>query len=81
MKLLDRFPDAIDVVVRGIKSGLPLGDSLRQRHSSSADTDQRQVLGTAALLHDFMSQPLQRAVNLRRGHQLRFFDDFHCAEF
>jgi tight adherence protein B len=28
-KFLDRFPDAIDVVVRGIKSGLPLGDSLR----------------------------------------------------
>jgi tight adherence protein B len=26
---LERFPDAIDVVVRGIKSGLPLGDSLR----------------------------------------------------
>ncbi len=26
---LQRFPDAIDVVVRGIKSGLPLGDSLR----------------------------------------------------
>jgi tight adherence protein B len=26
---LDRFPDAIDVVVRGIKSGLPLVDSLR----------------------------------------------------
>ena len=28
-KFLDRFPDAIDVIVRGIKSGLPLGDSLR----------------------------------------------------
>jgi tight adherence protein B len=26
---LERFPDAIDVIVRGIKSGLPLGDSLR----------------------------------------------------
>lgn len=26
---VERFPDAIDVVVRGIKSGLPLGDSLR----------------------------------------------------
>ena len=23
---IDRFPDAIDVVVRGIKSGLPLGE-------------------------------------------------------
>jgi tight adherence protein B len=28
-KFLDLFPDAIDVVVRGIKSGLPLADSLR----------------------------------------------------
>jgi tight adherence protein B len=28
-RFLDRFPDAIDVVVRGIKSGLPLIDSLR----------------------------------------------------
>jgi tight adherence protein B len=28
-KFLERFPDAIDVIVRGIKSGLPLGDSLR----------------------------------------------------
>jgi tight adherence protein B len=28
-KFLDRFPDAIDVIVRGIKSGRPLGDSRR----------------------------------------------------
>jgi tight adherence protein B len=28
-KFLNLFPDAIDVIVRGIKAGLPLGDSLR----------------------------------------------------
>jgi tight adherence protein B len=28
-KFLDAFPDAMDVIVRGIKSGLPLGDCLR----------------------------------------------------
>jgi tight adherence protein B len=28
-KFLDGFPDAVDVIVRGIKAGLPLADSLR----------------------------------------------------
>ena len=28
-KFLNAFPDAVDVIVRGIKAGLPLGDSLR----------------------------------------------------
>jgi tight adherence protein B len=28
-KFLNLFPDAVDVIVRGIKAGLPLGDSLR----------------------------------------------------
>jgi tight adherence protein B len=28
-KFLDGFPDAVDVIVRGIKSGLPLADSLK----------------------------------------------------
>lgn len=28
-KFLDAFPDAVDVIVRGIKAGLPLSDSLR----------------------------------------------------
>ena len=28
-KFLDEFPDAIDVIVRGVKAGLPLGDCLR----------------------------------------------------
>jgi tight adherence protein B len=28
-RFLDNFPDAVDVIVRGIKAGLPLGDCLR----------------------------------------------------
>jgi tight adherence protein B len=49
---LDRFPDAIDVVVRGIKSGLPLGDSLRVIATESPEpvrTEFRLVLETQAL--------------------------------
>ena len=34
---IDRFPDAIDVIVRGIKSGLPLGDSMRVIAVESAE--------------------------------------------
>jgi tight adherence protein B len=49
---LDRFPDAIDVVVRGIKSGLPLGDSLRVIATESPEpirTEFRLVLETQAV--------------------------------
>ncbi len=28
-KFLHNFPDAVDVIVRGVKAGLPLGDCLR----------------------------------------------------
>jgi tight adherence protein B len=49
---IDRFPDAIDVVVRGIKSGLPLGDSLRVIATESLEpvrTEFRHVLETQAI--------------------------------
>jgi tight adherence protein B len=49
---IDRFPDAIDVVVRGIKSGLPLGDSLRVIATESPEpvrTEFRLVLETQAI--------------------------------
>jgi tight adherence protein B len=49
---IDRFPDAIDVVVRGIKSGLPLGDSLRVIATDSPEpvrTEFRHVLETQAI--------------------------------
>jgi tight adherence protein B len=51
-KFIDRFPDAIDVVVRGIKSGLPLGDSLRVIAAEAPEpirTEFRLVLETQAV--------------------------------
>jgi tight adherence protein B len=49
---IDRFPDAIDVIVRGIKSGLPLGDSLRVIATESPEpvrSEFRHVLETQAI--------------------------------
>jgi tight adherence protein B len=49
---LDRFPDAIDVVVRGIKSGLPLGDSLRVIATDSPEpirTEFRNIMETQSI--------------------------------
>jgi tight adherence protein B len=51
-KFLDRFPDAIDVIVRGIKSGLPLGDSLHVIAAEGAEpvrTEFRHILETQAV--------------------------------
>jgi len=51
-KFLERFPDAIDVVVRGIKSGLPLGDSLRVIATDSPEpirTEFRNILETQSV--------------------------------
>jgi tight adherence protein B len=47
-----RFPDAIDIVVRGIKSGLPLTDSLRVIAAESPEpvrTEFRHILETQAI--------------------------------
>jgi len=47
-----RFPDAIDIVVRGIKSGLPLTDSLRVIAAEAAEpvrTEFRHILETQAI--------------------------------
>jgi len=51
-QFVERFPDAIDVVVRGIKSGLPLGDSLRVIASESPEpirSEFRNILETQAV--------------------------------
>ncbi len=51
-QFLDRFPDAIDVIVRGIKSGLPLGDSLRVIANESPEpirSEFRHILETQAI--------------------------------
>jgi tight adherence protein B len=49
---IDRLPDAIDVVVRGIKSGLPLADSLRIIAAESPEpirSEFRSILETQAI--------------------------------
>jgi tight adherence protein B len=51
-KFLDQFPDAIDVVVRGIKAGLPLGDSLRALATDAPEpilSEFRHILETQAV--------------------------------
>jgi tight adherence protein B len=51
-KFLGLFPDTIDVIVRGIKSGLPLGDSLRAIAAESAEpvrSEFRHIIETQAI--------------------------------
>jgi tight adherence protein B len=51
-KFLNQFPDAIDVIVRGIKAGLPLGDSLRALATDAPEpilTEFRHILETQAI--------------------------------
>jgi tight adherence protein B len=36
-KFLNAFPDAVDVIIRGVKAGLPLGDCMRVIASESAE--------------------------------------------
>jgi tight adherence protein B len=36
-KFLDEFPSAVDIIVRGIKAGIPLGDCLRNIASEAAE--------------------------------------------
>lgn len=51
-KFLNEFPNAIDVIVRGIKSGLPLGDCLRIIAAEAAEpvrTEFRTIVETQTL--------------------------------
>ena len=36
-KIMDEFPNAVDVIIRGVKAGLPLGDCLRVIATESAE--------------------------------------------
>jgi tight adherence protein B len=51
-KFLNVFPDAVDVIIRGVKAGLPLGDCLRVIAQESAEpvrTEFRQAVEATAL--------------------------------
>jgi tight adherence protein B len=51
-KFLDAFPDAVDVIVRGIKAGLPLLDSLRLIASEASEpvrSEMRSIIETQTI--------------------------------
>jgi tight adherence protein B len=51
-KFINVFPEAIDIIIRGIKAGLPLGDCLRIIASEAAEpvrSEFRQIVETQAL--------------------------------
>ncbi|GAC1332735.1 MAG: type II secretion system F family protein [Beijerinckiaceae bacterium] len=51
-KFINAFPDAVDVIVRGVKAGLPLGDCLRIIAQESAEpvrTEFREVVEAQAM--------------------------------
>jgi tight adherence protein B len=51
-QFLNHFPDAVDVIVRGIKAGLPLMDSLRVVASDASEpvkSEFRQIIETQAI--------------------------------
>jgi tight adherence protein B len=51
-KFVDKFPDAVDVIVRGIRSGLPVADCLRviaQEAAEPVRSEFRQIVETQAV--------------------------------
>ena len=51
-KFLDGFPDAVDIIVRGVKAGLPLGDCIRMITMESSEplkTEFRLIMETQAI--------------------------------
>src|SRR5205823_435331 len=60
VKFLDEFPNAMDVIVRGVKAGLPLNDCIRiiaVEASEPVKTEFRQISETQA-----MGVPLSESV-------------------
>jgi tight adherence protein B len=52
MKFVDEFPNAVDIIIRGVKAGLPLGDCLRVIATESAEpvrSEFRQIVETQAM--------------------------------
>jgi tight adherence protein B len=51
-KFVEEFPNAIDIIIRGVKAGLPLGDCLRVIANESAEpvrSEFRQIVETQAM--------------------------------
>jgi len=62
---------------RPVYPAYPFRDALRQRDPAPANSDQHEIFRAAIALDDLVRQPLERAVNLRGGHDLGFFEDAH----
>ncbi len=67
-KFLDHFPDAVDVIVRGIKAGLPLLDCIKMIVSEAPDpikTEFRLILETQAIGMP-LARPAENCTSARR---------------
>ena len=78
-KFIDLFPNALDIIVRGVKAGLPLGDTLRIIANEAPEpvrAEFRKIVESQAL-----GMPLREAVEkmarARSGHRDQFLRDRH----
>ena len=74
-KFLNEFPGAIDVIVRGIKAGIPLGDCLRNLALEAPEpvrTEFRQIVETQAMGLS-ISEAVERIVDRVPTPEANFF--------
>ncbi|SFU01316.1 tight adherence protein B [Pseudovibrio denitrificans] len=60
-KFLDEFPNAVDIIVRGVKSGMPLGDCLQIAATESKDPVGAEFSHVLDKMH--MGMPLSEAIH------------------
>jgi tight adherence protein B len=74
-KFIDLFADALDVIVRGVKSGLPLNECLRviARESSQPLAGEFQVVCDALAMGVTLEQGLQRLYQRMPIQEVNFF--------
>lgn len=74
-KFMDEFPNAVDVIIRGIKAGLPLGDCLRIIASEASEpvkTEFRVIVETQSLGLS-LSESIERIVDRVPVPEANFF--------
>lgn len=74
-KFVDQFPDAMDVITRGIKSGLPVHDSLRVIGQETADplASEFRILTENMSMGMGMDQAVERMYQRMPTPEVRFF--------
>src|SRR5437660_3226901 len=73
-KFVNEFPNAVDIIIRGVKAGLPLGDCLRVIATESAEpvrSEFRQIVEADGLFNRRSSRENSRAHPCRGGELLR----------